>query len=71
MDSGDPDRVEGLCAAAWCRLVTTDRCNQRKFKDNLRPYPPTLQDRVDSIHASLAWSDETCVRGEETRIANQ
>jgi hypothetical protein len=37
----------------------------------LRPFLPTLQNRFGSILATFAWSDETCERGEETRIANQ
>jgi len=43
----------------------------RKFEYNLRPFPPTLQNRFGSILAIFAGSDEACERGKEARIANQ
>jgi hypothetical protein len=52
-------------------LVTADKCNKRKFEYNLRPFPPTLQNRFGSILAMFAGNDEACERGKEMRITNQ
>jgi hypothetical protein len=43
----------------------------RMFEYNLIRFPPTLQNRVGSISANSAGSEEACERGEETRIINQ
>jgi hypothetical protein len=41
------------------------------FEYNLIPFQPTLQNRVGSISTNSVGSETTCVRGEETQIANQ
>jgi hypothetical protein len=44
---------------------------ERTLEYNLISFPPTLQYRFGSISAELAGREETCERGEETRIDNQ
>jgi hypothetical protein len=43
----------------------------RKFEYNLRPFPPTLQNRFGSNLAMFAGLNEACERGKEMWIANQ
>jgi hypothetical protein len=54
--------------AGWSRPIDAI---ERKFEYNLRPFPPTLQNRFGSDLAIFAGKDEACERGKETRIANQ
>jgi hypothetical protein len=54
--------------ASWPQPIDA---NRRKFEYNLRPFPPTLQNRISSNPAIFAGRDEACERGKEMRIANQ
>ena len=54
--------------ADWSHLTEAVR---RRFEYNLIPFPPTLQNRVCSISANFAGTDETCERGKEAEIINQ
>jgi hypothetical protein len=44
---------------------------ERRFEYNLIPFPPTLKNRLGSISANPAGIEQSCERGEDTRIVNQ
>jgi hypothetical protein len=54
--------------ADWSHL--TDALG-RMFENNLISFPPTLQNRFGWLLANSLGHHQTCLRGEETRIANQ
>jgi hypothetical protein len=43
----------------------------RRFEYNLIPFPPTLKNRVGSLSAKHAGTEEACERGKEPEIINQ
>ena len=62
-DSGCAQRQD----AGWTQPIDA---RERKFEYNLKPLPPTLQNRFVSILAQRAGEDAACERGKRARIAN-